>query len=64
MLAIIIVGFSIVLLSVKILFSRLVLNKKGRFSNTSIGGNKYLRQKGITCPKHDECKISGKKCYS
>ena len=56
------VAISVFLFSVKILFSKLLLNKTGRFPNTSIGGNKYLRKKGIKCPRHEECKLSGKNC--
>ncbi len=63
LLSLVLVGFAIFLFSIKILFSKLILNKTGRFPNTSIGGNKYLRKKGITCPRHEECKLSNKKCY-
>jgi hypothetical protein len=62
LLSIILVAFSIILFSIKILLSKIVLDKPGKFPNTSIGGNKHLRQKGIKCPKHEECKISGKRC--
>ncbi len=57
------VAISVFLFSVKILFSKLILNKTGKFPNTSIGGNKFLRNKGIKCPRHEECKLSGKNCH-
>ncbi len=63
LLTLVLIGFAVFLLSVKILFSKLILNREGRFPNTSIGGNKYLRKKGITCPRHEECKLSNGKCH-
>lgn len=44
LLAIALVGVSVVLLSVGIL-----LKKGGRFPNLHVGGNKALRRKGIHC---------------
>ncbi len=36
--------------------------KDGSFPETSIGKNKEMRKKGITCPRHDEivCYKTGK----
>jgi len=62
-LTIALISIAIFLLSIKILFAKIILNRTGRFPNTTIGGNKFLRKKGITCPKHDECKASKIKCH-
>lgn len=44
LLAVILIALSIAGLAIKIL-----LTKGGKFPNTHISGNKYLRQKGIYC---------------
>jgi hypothetical protein len=38
----------------------ILIKKNGRFPDTSIGHNKELKKRGITCPKHDEIKCRGK----
>ena len=38
----------------------ILVKKKGRFPVTSVGANKELRKRGITCVKHDEMICSGK----
>lgn len=45
----IIVALSVLLLGVKIFFT-----KEGKFPNTHIGGNEALTRKGITCAKTDD----------
>lgn len=37
----------------------ILIRKNGKFPETSISKNKALRDKGITCVKHDELKCSG-----
>jgi len=49
----ILVGISLLGLSIRIL-----LVKNGRFPQTSVGKNKEMKKRGITCVKHDEVK-----CY-
>ncbi len=53
---------AIVLMS--LIFAGLSLNiifrKNGKFPVTSIGGNKEMRKRGITCVKHDEMLCQGK----
>lgn len=34
--------------------TQILLRKGGKFPNTSIGGNKKMRELGITCAKCDE----------
>lgn len=46
---IIIVGISVLLLGIKVFFT-----KNGKFPNTHIGGNKALSKRGITCAKTDD----------
>jgi hypothetical protein len=38
---------------------QILIKKNGKFPETSISKNKALREKGITCVKHDEYKCSG-----
>ncbi len=38
----------------------MLLKKNGRFPVTSIGRNKEMRKRGITCVKHDEMLCEGK----
>ena len=42
----------------------LLLRKNGKFSSTSVGRNKEMAKRGITCVKHDEIKCYGKKTDS
>ncbi len=53
---------AIVLMS--LIFAGLSLNiifrKNGKFPVTSIGANKEMRKRGITCVKHDEMLCQGK----
>lgn len=44
LIAIVLVGFAFVGFAVKVLF-----REKGRFPNIHIGGNKDMRERGITC---------------
>lgn len=46
---VVLVGIAFLLLAVRIIFVR-----GGKFPNTSVGGNKKLRQMGITCAKCEE----------
>ncbi len=59
---IIVLGTAIVMMS--LIFAGLSLNiifkKNGKFPETSIGRNKNLRKRGITCAKHDEIVCQGK----
>ncbi len=34
--------------------TQIIFRKGGRFPNTSVGGNKALRDMGISCPKCEE----------
>jgi len=54
LLAIGLVGIAILGFALNILFK-----KNGSFPETSISKNKALREKGITCVKHDELKNCG-----
>jgi hypothetical protein len=38
---------------------QILIKKNGKFPETSISKNMALREKGITCVKHDELKCSG-----
>lgn len=49
LIVIIIVGISVLLLGIKVFFT-----KNGKFPNTHIGGNKALSKRGITCAKTDD----------
>ncbi|MGL4331549.1 MAG: hypothetical protein ACRCZQ_10260 [Bacteroidales bacterium] len=49
LIVIIIVGISVLLLGIKVFFT-----KNGKFPNTHIEGNKALSKKGITCAKTDD----------
>jgi len=44
LLAIVLMAFVMAGLAIKILFE-----KNGKFPNTHIGGNKHLKEKGVTC---------------
>jgi hypothetical protein len=61
LLAVAVMAIAFVGLAVKILFK-----KGGRFPNTHISGNKYLRAKGVTCIQtYDKLEQSrGKKVFS
>lgn len=39
---------------------RILLKKNGRFPAGSIGRNKEMRKRGITCVRHDEMLCQGK----
>lgn len=56
LIVIVIVGISVLLLGVKVFFTR-----NGKFPNTHIGGNKALSKKGITCAKTDDKMAQAKK---
>lgn len=49
LIVIIIVGISVLLLGIKVFFT-----KNGKFPNTHIGGNKALSKRGISCAKTDD----------
>lgn len=51
-----IVGISVVLLAVKILFV-----KGGKFPNTHLAGNKHLNKKGIGCAKSMDRELQNRK---
>ena len=53
--AIILMGMIFAGLSISIL-----IKKNGRFPVTSIGSNKEMQKRGITCAKHDEMHCRGK----
>ncbi len=48
----------LLMLSLLGLATGMLLKKNGRFPATSIGKNKEMHKRGITCPRHDELK-----CY-
>ena len=49
LISIVIVGIAFLLLAV-----RMIIVRDGKFPNTSVGGNKKLRELGITCAKCEE----------
>ncbi len=49
LLAIILMGLVFVGLAIQLL-----LKKGGRFPNTHVGSNKYLKSKGVTCAQTDD----------
>ncbi|MFO7923490.1 MAG: hypothetical protein R6U58_07330 [Bacteroidales bacterium] len=53
--AIVLMGLIFAGMAISILFK-----KKGSFPVTSIGRNKEMRKRGITCVKHDEMLCQGK----
>ncbi len=44
LISLLLIGIGMLLLGVKVFFS-----KNGRFPNTHVSGNKYLRERGIYC---------------
>lgn len=46
----------LVLISVAGLFTNILLKRGGRFPATSIGKNREMAKRGITCPGHEELK--------
>ena len=63
LIAVVIVGIGIFIMSVKVMFHR---TKK--FPSSSVGKNKEMAKRGISCAKHDEIKCfkkdlqEGKSC--
>jgi hypothetical protein len=57
LLALIVVVFAIIALSVRIIFK-----KDGKFVNTHISENKELRKKGIKCATQDEYNCESCSC--
>jgi hypothetical protein len=59
-----IILLAIVILSMGLVFAGLsisvILKKNGRFPVTSIGRNKEMKKRGITCVRHDEMICHGK----
>ncbi len=55
-LAIIFIGLCVVMLGVKIFFT-----KDGKFPDTHVGGNIFLRKKGISCMKSQDLEERNKK---
>lgn len=49
LIVVVVLGLAVAALSVKIIFHR-----SHKFPATSIEGNAQMRQRGITCPRHDE----------
>ncbi len=52
----ILLSTGIIVLSLLGLSLNMLLKKDGKFPVTSIGKNKEMRKRGITCVKHDELK--------
>lgn len=60
LLSISLIGIAFVGMATQILLKRIILNKKGRFPQTSVGHNKEMRKLGLKCAKCEElkkCKI-------
>ena len=59
-----IVLLAIVIISMGLVFAGLsisvIFKKNGRFPVTSIGRNKEMKKRGITCARHDEMICHGK----
>lgn len=55
LISVLIVAICIALLAVKILF-----RKGGKFPDTHIGGNKAMRERGITCVQSQDREARGK----
>lgn len=51
-----VLGLTMVLVAISFLALgiRIFFQKNGKFPNTSVGGNKTLREMGIKCAKHEE----------
>ncbi len=54
--ALILVGFSVLVMSISIIFK-----KNGKFPDGEISHNKALREKGIICAKEEELRLWGRK---
>ena len=48
------IGFAVLFIVVLLMGIRVFFTKNGTFPNTHIGGNKALREKGITCAKSQD----------
>jgi len=59
-LKIILLSLGFIALAVAAMAIKVILLKKGSFTETSIGHNKELRKRNITCAKHDEIKLHGR----
>ena len=57
----ILLSTGIIVLSLLGLSLNMLLKKDGKFPVTSIGKNKEMRKRGITCVKHDELKCHHQK---
>jgi len=55
----ILLSTGIIVLSLLGLSLNMLLKKDGKFPVTSIGKNKEMRKRGITCAKHDELICEG-----
>ncbi len=55
-LSIILLGIAFIGFATQILFKNLILNKKGKFPQISIGKNKNMRKLGLRCAKCEEIK--------
>lgn len=53
-LKILIIAIVLLSLSMTGMMLNILIRKKGRFPEYRVGHNKAMRQKGITCVKHDE----------
>ncbi len=53
-LSIILIFIALAGFAVKILFSKLLLKKEGKFPKGSVSSIKQLRDQGIKCVKHEE----------
>lgn len=59
-LKIILLSTGLVAIAVAIMAIRVILIKQGRFPETSVGHNKEMRKRNITCVKHEEIKLHGR----
>ncbi len=56
LISLVIIAIAMALLGVKVFFT-----KKGKFPNTHVSGNKYLREKGIFCVQTQDSIARNKK---
>jgi hypothetical protein len=59
-LKILIIAVVLLSLSMMGMMLNILVKKKGRFPEYRVGHNRAMRQKGITCVKHDEIRCHNK----
>lgn len=56
-----IIGAAILFIAILLMGVKVFFTKKGKFPNTHIGGNPYLRDKGIHCASTQDWEARNKK---